>query len=119
MKLVKGSFILIFLLFCFLGRGNELGRTQAHSKGYYCQFGCEKVIKLNKTTFDSESTGTFPQKYKKRNRKGVKPVFICLVAENEWEIDVFDQQLNILNHTFYIVYKFPANLKRGPPSTLL
>ncbi len=80
-----------------------------------------KLIKKAETRslFDSESDNGLPHKHKKRNRKGVKPFFVCISSELNCKRITVDNKVNLLSQPFYFSCVFPGNGKRGPPCSKL
>lgn len=121
MKLLKGLIIIVFFSASFYSKHlvHSKIKTIFFEPAHFTNVGVKKVHLKSCFTFRSGSESSMPYKHKKRNRKGVKPVFTCLNAENNFKINNFSSQNNFIRTDFYLTLKITANCKRGPPAELL
>jgi hypothetical protein len=118
MKLLCSFFVAFYLFplggFAFIGIESDVKTDHQHLLVL-------KLIKKAETRsmFDSESDDGTAHKHKKRNRKGVKPLFICISSDINCKTNTVNNKVNLLSQPFYFFCVFPGNGKRGPPSSQL
>lgn len=67
--------------------------------------------------YNNHSSKKAPQKNKKRNRKGVKPLLFCIVNNCHQYFELAVPQTVCFKQSTYHFHAFSGNGKRGPPFT--
>lgn len=78
----------------------------------------EKIFVINeivKKSIGSESSKGDTENSKKRNRKGVKPLLLCIINGNNYQTSGVSYEITWGIQSFHSSCIFPGNAKRGPP----
>jgi|GEM_PF-4070171 len=118
---MKYFFCLLILLFvgcierCFIGNNNiqtsKLSFTANASEHHF-----KKRPTISLPTIDDDSSGEIPDNQKKKNRKVVRPMPVCISNESYFSINSIDNKSISLTPISYYFNMFFGNGKRGPPS---
>jgi hypothetical protein len=115
-------FFNLFVLLLFISNTHNIGEKKhiysekQSSVVNAIENSLDAVSEDNIRIFTQDSSDGIPHKQKKRNRKGVKSAFFCIVTEAFQRVNKTENQsLFVHNETPYN-QPFSSNGKRGPPS---
>ena len=76
----------------------------------------KQAVVNNKETIGTDAPDGVPRKKKKRNRKGIKSVPLCIVNVSYNRINRINDEVILPAQVSYYFQTFSTNGKRGPPS---
>ncbi len=120
---MKALYCCLIGLFLFVSSGNnKLEAEKFYSNSGYSFFGAKsriaekyKCLLSSSKSYSSSNSKKTPQKTKKRNRKGVKPLFFCIVNGSSHQMGFASFEDIVFKQISYCFYTFSGNGKRGPP----